>query len=83
MVARDRDEAASVCRAAVERGELDVDQRDEDQVAAVEVVAEPAAIALLGQRQVADDPVAIGVEDHAFDSVLHPVQPIGTGRDRC
>src|SRR3954447_6909616 len=67
----DGDERARLRRAAIERRELGVDQGDEVHVAAVQVVGEPAAIALSRQRQVADDPVAVGLEHDAFDPRLH------------
>ncbi len=52
----------------VDARDLDVHQRDEVEVAAVEEVGEAGPVALLGQGEVADDPVAFGLEDHAFDS---------------
>src|SRR6266480_1830265 len=75
----DGDERAGLRRAAVQRRELRVDQGDEVQVAAVQVVGEAAAVALLRQRQVADDPLAVGLQHHAFDPGLHTVKTYRPG----
>ena len=48
--------------------DLDVHQRDEIEVAAVEEVGKARAVALLRKGQVPDDPVAVGLENDAFDS---------------
>ena len=40
-------------------------------VAAVEVVRQAAAVTLSRQVEVADDPIAVGLEHDAFDSHLH------------
>src|SRR6266545_4375009 len=68
---RDRNERATLGGAAVQRRELRVDDRDEVEVTAVEVVGGPAPVPLLGQRHVADDPVAVRFQHDARDASLH------------
>jgi hypothetical protein len=48
--------------------DLDVHQRDEVKVAAVEEVGKARAVALLGKGEIPDDPMACGLENDAFDS---------------
>src|SRR2546423_3408546 len=76
---RDGDERAGLGRAAVQRCELRIDEGDEVHVAAVQVVGEPAAVTLPRQRQVPDDPMAVGLEHDAFDPRLHTLN-ISAGR---
>ena len=74
--------AARARRRWLERCELDVHERDEVEVAAVEEVREARAITLLRQREVADDPVPVGLEHDAFDATVHLLGYIGLAR-RC
>lgn len=61
------DELAAFGRpAAAQRRDLDVEQGDEGDVAAVNRVREAALIALGGQGHVADDHVPIGFEGDPF-----------------
>ena len=57
MLLGDDDEVAAHRLAAVERRDLDVEQRDEGDVGPVDRVGETALVALRRQRDVADDDV--------------------------
>ena len=48
-----------------------VGERDEGELALVEVVGQAAAVALGGQGQLADDPMPVGLEDDAQVPVFH------------
>jgi hypothetical protein len=76
--AGDDDEAPGVLLGAAELADLGVDERDEVEVAPVEVVREAAAVTLSWQGQVADDAAAIGLEDDALDPALHRGNRIGS-----
>ena len=61
--------------AALERPDLDVDDRDEGDVGPVQRVREAALVALRRQGDVADDDVAVGFELDSFDPPLDVVFP--------
>ena len=61
----------STARRALEGGDLDVGQRQELPLGGVEVVGEPAAVAVGRQRQVAGDAVPVGLDDDALGALLH------------
>jgi hypothetical protein len=51
----DGDERPRLRRAAVQRRELGVDHGDEVEIAAIQIVGEPAAVALTRERDIPDD----------------------------
>src|SRR6185312_58433 len=64
---------------ASQRRDLGVEKRDEWQVAAVQQVREAALVALRRQRHVADDAVAVGLENRPLGSVLDAVRRLHGG----
>src|SRR4051812_6554926 len=68
---RDVDVVAVRARGLVERGHVDVGQRDELALAGVEVVGEPAAVALRRQADRAGEPVALRLDDDPLLALLH------------
>src|SRR3954453_17569457 len=67
-----RDEVALLAGTfADDRADDRVGKRNEDDLAVVEVVREPAAVALARQVKLADDPQPVGLEHDSFNAVVH------------
>src|SRR4051794_1975383 len=59
----------------VERSHRGLVDREELAVALVHVVRQPAAISLAGERELALDPVPVGLEDDGFVPQIHGHEP--------
>src|SRR5215207_7577877 len=66
---------AARARGVVERGDLYVRQREELALARVEVVGEPAAVALGGEADRAGEPVVLRLDDDPLLALLHAARP--------
>src|SRR5690242_9353160 len=71
VLKRQRQKRVVVDRAALERCDFDIGQRDEGPLTGIQVIGEPAAVAVPRQPQDAGDPVADGLDDDPFFDMLH------------
>src|SRR6478736_7805803 len=71
VVKRQRQERVAFHRAALERCHLDIGQRDEGPLTGIQVIREPAAVAVPRQAQDSRDPVTGGLDDDPLFDVLH------------
>lgn len=79
VAAAQRDEAVMGRSAArgVERDDVDVGQRDELALAGVEVIGQPAAVALDGQANGAGEAIPLGLDDDPLFTLVHARDPSG------
>lgn len=62
--------------ASMKRRDLDIDNRDEGDVAPIQRVREARLVALAGKGHIADDHVRVCLELHPFDAALRAASPL-------
>ena len=72
VLQRDDEERAELwVRRAVERRDLDVGEREKGSLGGVEIVGQPASVAILGEAEKSGDPVAGRLDNDALVALLH------------